>query len=184
MKNLSAEHVAPVLALRSQDINLHTDCTTLTMDYHKLIEETANICAPLRLTNKPKRSAAWFSLELTHLKQHSHQIERRWFKQKTEETKLEYKLALKCYHIGIFQAKQIFYAAQIETAKNKPKPLFKIVHSLANPSALMKNIPPSQEFCEELAEYFINNVDKIQEDIQAAQNKVVAIRREIKSPHV
>ena len=76
-----------------------------------------------------------------------------------------YKEITRKYHKEIFKAKKYYFSKAIDSALNRPHKLFKLVPQTMNPGCLEVPNSDTQEFCNELSDFFINKIEKIWESI-------------------
>ncbi|XP_044139720.1 zinc finger protein 850-like [Bufo gargarizans] len=144
--------------------NCRTEDTLNTLNTALL--QTADAVAPIRRAPTRKNNAGWFNDSLTSLKQEHRRAEGAWRRNLTTEHHTNYKSLTKKYHKAIFIAKKEHFSNTISKAINRPHELFKLVAQTMNPTCLEPPANETQEFCDELSEFFIDKIINIRETIQ------------------
>ena len=132
---------------------------TETLDaINKALLQSADLVAPKRKTCIRKNNSSWFNDQLTLLKQERRRAEAAWKRCSSDKNHTIYKIITKKYHKEIFTAKKNHFSNIIANALNRPLELFKLVTQTMNPACLEAPNSDSQEFCNELSDYFINKI--------------------------
>ncbi|XP_078542109.1 uncharacterized protein LOC144827815 [Lissotriton helveticus] len=125
-------------------------------------------------TTKPpvrrRKSEPWFTEKLQLAKAQCKSVERKWRKSYTPELKKEYTTKLKEYHKLIREEKSAFFKNRVEEANNPRKEMFCIFKELTNSSRLDTQDTYSSEICEQIADYFVEKVEKIHSTFTKSTN--------------
>ncbi|XP_064412565.1 uncharacterized protein LOC135355727 [Latimeria chalumnae] len=142
------------------------DGVDLLVDNYNLILSTSiDSLAPLciRLERSSNR-APWFNGALRLLKTSGRKLERRWRVSGLVEDRLKFRHWLTNYQLSIREAKSSFFASVIDSERNKPAALFRVVNNLLNPDCLRprENLSLS---CNTFLSFFSDKVDLIRSGI-------------------
>ncbi|KAJ7335405.1 hypothetical protein JRQ81_013346, partial [Phrynocephalus forsythii] len=105
--------------------------------------------------------AAWFTGELTELKQVARRAKRRWWKTQIETDKETVKGLWKAYSKAVEATKKSFFSTTIDLTQNCPMQLFRIVKSLLHIDPRMDNTDHSVSRYEEIAQHLAGKIEKI-----------------------
>uniref|UniRef100_A0A803SSU4 Reverse transcriptase domain-containing protein n=2 Tax=Anolis carolinensis TaxID=28377 RepID=A0A803SSU4_ANOCA len=127
--------------------------------WNKEATRAIDTIAPERpLSSTRAKPSPWFTEELAAMKRKKRGLERVWRLKQNEPDRARLCLYLKAYAAAIDAAKNVFFAANIASAKNRPAELFRVVRGLLNPIS-QDGIPDnSAARCEAFAQFFADKV--------------------------
>ena len=151
-----------------------SDVDELTASYNSNIHALVEKFAPLKeksVTIRP--NAPWYDSTINIAKRQRRKLEHRWLKSRLAADKIEYKKSCKKVTDLVFEAKKIYYNNKIDSAKGKPKELFRIINRVFHKQT--EPILPSHNSVEELsnqfADFYVTKIDKIRKNFQSPNNE-------------
>ncbi|XP_064422867.1 uncharacterized protein LOC135360190 [Latimeria chalumnae] len=138
----------------------------LVDSYNSVLSTNIDLLVPLRTRLEcPSHRAPWFNGELKLMKASGRRLERRWRVSGLVEDRLRFRKWLFLYQNSIRNAKSGFFASVIDSEKNRPTALFRVVNQLLNPSCLHPSDTCLSQSCDAFLSFFSNKVDHIRSEI-------------------
>ncbi|XP_064418536.1 uncharacterized protein LOC135358770 [Latimeria chalumnae] len=157
---------------------------SLVDNYNLVLSTNVDSLAPLRTRlEHPSYTAPWFNSAVKMMKTSGRRLEHQWRVSGLVDDRLKFRLWLKNYQLSIHEAKSSFFASIIDSDKNKPAALFRVVNNLLYPSCLRprENLSLS---CSAFLSFFSKKVDLIRSGIisDCSHSRDDAIRHDEANP--
>ena len=168
LKSIHLEDFKQDLAKEVSLVDLLQPLDDLVLKYDSTLNMLVNKHAPLRTRTIVKRpEQPWFNDELRDAKISKRRCERKWRKSKDEADKWLFKKARNKLVHQLETSRNTFYTDKINACEGDTKKLFNIINDLTGKKQASP-LPPGNDMktlADSFAEFFLQKVDRIQDDI-------------------
>ena len=170
MKQVNYEIFSEELVDSLESISITDDIGKTINEYNTKLASLMDRHAP-KITKKVKivKSAPWFDTEYRELRKQRRKAEKRYKRTGEPCDKEAFKHLRKQTTVFALQKKREYFTSQINNAKNKPKVLFNVVHTLMDKKqdSVLPTANSDSELANKFLYYFKDKISKIRKSFPA-----------------